>query len=124
MQNCNSKPKDNYDIKKRTYSYSIQIINFIDKLPKDNSAQTISKQLLRSATSIGANIVEAKSCNTRKDFINFFSYSLKSSNETKYWLDLLRDTGKANFQEADNLIKEVTEISKILAKSILTLKNK
>jgi four helix bundle protein len=124
MQNYNSKFKTDYDLKKRTYSYSIQIINFINKLPKDNTNRTIADQLLRSATSIGANIVEAQSCSSRKDFTNFLSHSLKSSNETKYWLNLLRDTGKVNFEEANNLIKEATELSKILAKSILTLKNK
>lgn len=60
MQNYNSKLKTDYDLKKRTYSYSIQIINFINKLSKDSTTQTIANQLLRSATSIGANIVEAQ----------------------------------------------------------------
>jgi len=100
MQNYNSKLKTDYDLKKRTYSYSIRIINFINKLPRDNSIQIITNQLLRSATSIGANVVEAQSCNSRKDFTIFFNHSLKSSNETKYWLGLLGDIRKSKFSRS------------------------
>lgn len=59
-----------------------------------------------------------------KDFINFFSYALKSANESKVWLSLLRDTNKGNIDEIDKLLKELIEISKVLASSILTLKGK
>ncbi|MDD3888139.1 MAG: four helix bundle protein, partial [Patescibacteria group bacterium] len=56
----------------------------------------ISKQLLRSGTSILANYVEANSASSKKDFINFFTHSLKSANESKVWLTLLRDLNKGN----------------------------
>ncbi|MBL7209654.1 MAG: four helix bundle protein, partial [Dehalococcoidia bacterium] len=72
--------------------------------------------LLRSATSIGANVVEAQGAGSRKDYTNFFTHALKSANETKFWLGLLRDSGKAE--------REVTELVNILATSILTLKGK
>jgi four helix bundle protein len=93
-------------------------------LPKGQVSTVIGDQLLRSATSIGANVIEAKSASSKKDYINFFTYALKSANETKFWLGLLRDSGKAQRETADRLLKEVTELSNILATSILTLKGK
>jgi four helix bundle protein len=73
-----------YDIRKRTYAFALGIIRFIENLPKDYICQILGKQLLRSATSIGANIIEARASSSKRDFINFFSHSLKSANETKF----------------------------------------
>ena len=84
----------------------------------------ISDQLLRAATSIGANIVEAKSSSSKRDFIRFFEIALKSANETKYWLGLLRDATDADKSKINQLLDEVEEISKMLGSSLLTLKNK
>ncbi len=113
------------DSKKKSYSLALKIIKFIDNLDKkDLAVQIIAKQLLRSATSIGANIIEAQAGSTRKDFTNFFSYALKSANESKFWLYLLRDAKKANLEEVELLIQETTEIANILGSSILTLKKR
>jgi len=122
MQNQSVKPKTN--LKDRAYGYAIRIINFIDALPKDNATQVIVNQLLRSATSIGANIVEAKSSSSRKDFANFFSHSLKSANESIYWLGLLKDARKVDGPEMRFLIDETGQIAKMLGSSLLTLKGK
>ena len=122
MQNQSSKLKN--DLKRRAYQYSIAIIEFLDALPKDISSQVIAKQLLRSATSIGANVVEAKGASSRKDFTNFFSYSLKSANESLYWLGLLRDAKKINNPRLEYLLNETKELANILGSSILTLKGK
>lgn len=123
MQNNNSKFK--IDLKKRAYIYALEIIKFIDTLDKkDFSIQIICRQLLRSATSIGANIIEAQAGSTKKDFTNFFSYALKSANESKFWLGLLRDAKKANQEKVNNLLKETNELANILGSSILTLKGK
>ena len=122
MQNQSSKLKN--DLKRRAYQYSIAIIKFLDTLPKDTSSQVIAKQLLRSATSIGANVVEAKGASSRKDFTNFFSYSLKSANESLYWLGLLRDAKKINSPQLEYLLNETKELANILGSSILTLKGK
>ena len=84
----------------------------------------MGKQLLRSGTSILANYIEANSASSKKDFINFFTHSLKSANESKVWLALLRDTDKGDKKELEWLLKELTEISNILASSILTMKGK
>lgn len=105
--------------------YALDIIKFIDSLDKkDFSIQIISKQVLRSATSIGANIIEAQAGSTKRDFTNFFSYALKSANESKFWLGLLRDSNKADKVMTDKLINETLELANILASSILTLKGK
>jgi len=87
------------------------------------SHDVLGKQLLRSSTSVLANYVEANSASSKKDFINFFTHALKSANETKVWLTLLRDTGK-NQKEATLLLDECIEISNIVAAGILTLKGK
>lgn len=109
---------------KRAYKFALDIIKSIDKLPRDASAQIISKQLLRAATSVGANMVEAQASPSRKDFANFFNHSLKSANETRYWLELLRDSNKSDKDAANILLKEATEISNILAASIITLRGR
>lgn len=113
-----------YDLKKRAFLFSIAIIKFLENLPKDYIAQTVGKQLLRCATSIGANIVEAYAAASKKDFANFYRIALKSANETKYWLLLIKHTDRGGIQELDNLLNELDEISKILARSILTMKKK
>lgn len=94
-------------------------------LPNEKVFWIISDQLLRSATSIGANIIEAQAASSKRDFIKFFEISLKSVNETKYWLGLLRDGTETNNKERINkLLKETEELSNILGASLLTLKNK
>jgi len=122
MENENLKYK--MKLKDRTYQYSIKMIEFLDNLPKDSSAQIISKQLLRSATSIGANIVEAQASSSKKDFTKYFNYSLKSANESVYWLNLLKDAKKINSNQIEYLLNETKELGKILGSSILTLKEK
>lgn len=123
MQNNNLKPKT--ELKFRAYSYALDVINFIDALDKkDFSIQIMSKQLLRSATSIGANIIEAQAGSSKKDFTNFFSYALKSANESKFWLGLLRDSKKSDKILTEKLLQETAELANILAVSILTLKGK
>lgn len=118
------KEKFKNEFKKRLYRWVLRLIKFIDKLPKDSVSNVLGRQLLRSGTSILSNYIEANSASSKKDFINFFTYSLKSANESKVWLTLLRDTGKGNQEEIKWLLNELTEIANILASSILTLKGK
>ncbi len=122
MQNDSAKFKNEF--KKRLYNWVLRLIKFIDRLPKDSVCNIMGKQLLRSGTSILANYVEANSASSKKDFINFFTHSLKSANESKVWLCLLRDVGKGDKEEIEWLLKELIEISNIIASSLLTLKNK
>ena len=80
--------------------------------------------MLRSGTSIGANVVEAKSASSRRDFTRYYEIALKSANETKYWLGLVKDGLKVNGEEIEFLTAETSELSKMIASSILTLKDK
>ncbi len=112
------------DSKTRAYRFALMVIKLVDKLPRDTTCLIIGKQLIRSATSFGANIVEAQSGSSRRDFINFFNHALKSSNESKFWLNLLKDSEKTSISEIREIVQECEEISKILASSLLTLKGK
>jgi len=105
VQNCN--PEFKMDIKKRTYLYALNIIRFIDQLNKnDLSVQVLARQLLRSGTSVGANVIEAQASSSKKEFTNFLNYSLKSAKENKFWLALLRDSGKAKRESVNPLHTE------------------
>ena len=122
MENDRAKFKN--DFKKRLYEFVLRLITFIERLPKGMVSEVMGKQLLRSSTSILANYIEANSASSKKDFINFFNHSLKSANESKVWLALLRDTGKGEKKELNWFLDELSELSKILASSILTMKGK
>lgn len=122
MENDNANFKNEF--KKRLYNWVLRLIKFIDKLPKTSVNEILGKQLLRSGTSVLANYIEARSASSKKDFINFFTHSLKSANESKVWLSLLRDLDKGNKQINENLLRELIEVANVLASSILTMKNK
>lgn len=111
-----------FDLKLRRYLFSKNVVLFINKNDFNRVYHSVIDQLLRSATSVGANVIEGKSGNSRKNLINCFSIALRSANETKYWLCLIRDTMVVNKEETNQLIKEADEISKIIRKSIMTLK--
>ncbi len=112
------------EFKSRLYKWVLRLVKFIDSLGRENVNEVMGKQLLKSGTSILANYVEANSASSRKDFINFFTHSLKSANESKVWLSLLKDLDKGDKDEVEWLLKELIEISKVIASSILTLKGK
>jgi len=113
------------EFKGRIYKFILKLIKFFETLSKDDSlCRVANDQLIRSSTSLGANYIESLAASSRKDFTNFLSYSLKSANESKFWLAILRDTKKGNKKEIDDLLKELIEIANILGASILTLKGK
>ena len=118
------KNKKIYDIKKRTYVFAVNSVLFIRDLSKDTATMIIAKQLLRCATSIGANIAEAQASSSKKDFINFYTYALKSANETKFWLSLIIDSRIALSSNVERFLEEVKEIAKIVATIILSAKNR
>jgi four helix bundle protein len=112
------------DLKSRCYKFSLSLIVFIDTLPNQRSCWIISDQVLRSGTSIGANLVEGSASSSRLEFKKYHEIALKSSNETKYWLGLLKDSEKGNKEETEKLLKEVTEISNMIASGVMKLKAK
>ena len=122
MQNLNSKFKT--DLAGRCYRFSLDILSLIDTLPNKRSSWVISDQLIRSATSIGANLVEGKSASSRLEFKKFYEIALKSANETRYWLGLLRDANLADVAKVNLLLQEATELSNMLATGVINLKKK
>ena len=122
MQNDKAKFKNEF--KKRLYNFTLKLIEFLDRLPKDNASRRIGDQLLRSGTSIIGNYIEGQSASSRKGFTNFFNTSLKSTNESKLWFALLRDSKRATPEEVAWFLSELDEIANIFASSILTLKGK
>jgi len=113
------------ELKRRIYKWILKLINFIEKLSKsDNLCQVARNQLIRSGTSIGANYIEAIAGSSKKDFTNFLTHALKSANESKFWLALLRDTHKGDKNKINELLKELIELANILASSIRTLKGR
>src|SRR3989304_6807074 len=119
---------DDKDYKKqlleRVIKFGRDSIKFVDSLPNKRSCWIIGDQYLRSSTSVGANIVEAQASSSRKDFINFLTHALKSANESKYWLFLLKDMNEVNQAEMQRLLKEADELAKILGSSTATLKGR
>jgi len=120
----NTNQNSKRDLKRRAYFFALEVIKLTDSLPNQRVCWVIADQLLRSATSIGANIIEAQAASSKKDFVNFLNHALKSANETKFWLCLLRDSGKADENLTDKLLDEAIEFSNILAASVLTAKGK
>lgn len=109
----------------RAYAFSRTMIEFIELFVNKRINWCIIDQLIRSSTSIGANLIEAKSASSKRDFIKYYEIALKSANETKYWLCLLRDTRHLNNRElCSKLLKEAVEISNMIGAALLTLKNK
>jgi four helix bundle protein len=112
------------DLKIRCYQFSVGAISLTDGLPNKRSAWVIADQLVRAATSIGANLVEAKASSSRVEFKKFYEIALKSANETKYWLGLLRDAGLADRDTINRLLREATELANMLAAGVMKLKRK
>jgi len=120
----NDKLKFKKDFKKRLYTFTLKLVELIDKLPNDNVSNRIGDQLLRSGTSIIGNYIEGQAASSKKDFTNYFNTSLKSANESKLWLALLRDSGRAKAENVSWLLNELDEIANIFGSSILTLKGR
>jgi four helix bundle protein len=121
-QNCNSKVKS--DLRKRCYIFSLRVIKLTEFLPNKKACWVISGQLIRSATSIGANLVEAKSASSRLEFKKYYEISLKSANESKYWLCLLRDAKFVRPEIIANIYDELNQISNMLGMAVIKLKSK
>ena len=111
-----------YNIRHRSFFFSKEIISFVGESKFDRLYSSLFDQLLRSGTSIGANLVEGKAGSSKKDWKNFYAIALKSANETKYWLCLIRDTLDVSKPKVNELIKEADEISKIIASIIVNAK--
>ena len=101
-------------ILEKTKKFAIRIIRLYQHLNKEKQEYTLSKQLLRSGTSIGANAKEGINAMSKKEFISKFNISLKEANETEYWLELLYETDYINENEYASINKDCVETIKII----------
>jgi four helix bundle protein len=110
-------------LREKSYALALEIVSCCQRLAQEKKDYVLSKQLLRSGTSVGANIVEANQAQSRADFIHKLSIALKESVETEYWLSLLRDSKYLSSQESDPLIRDCSEVGRMLTAAIKTSKN-
>ncbi|MBP9102413.1 MAG: four helix bundle protein [Chitinophagaceae bacterium] len=120
----NNVVKNESIIATKAYSFALGIITLYKYLVNEKKEYVLSKQLLRSGTSIGANINEALSAQSKRDFVHKLSISLKEARETSYWLNLLKDSEYIKQESFTNLSNKCNEILKILSSIILTTKQK
>jgi len=122
MQNDNSKFKEEFN--QKLIQFSLDIIKICSDLRKNRDYWVIADQLLDSGTSMGANVFEARSSSSKRDYIKFFEISLKSANETIYWLIIVAVSVEEFKNRADKLKREAEEIARIIASGIITMKGK
>ena len=109
-------------IDNKTKGFAIRIIKFTRFLQEEKKEYILSKQILRSGTSIGANTRERKNAQSKADFINKFSIALKEADETQYWLELLYGSDVIDAEIFDSLNNDLKEIIAIITASIKTVK--
>ena len=114
----------NRDIQERSFRFACEIVTlYRERLQGEAAARTLGGQLLRSGTSIGANLEEATAGQSRADFISKCSIALKEARETRYWLKLLQATGVLSSDETVNLLMEAHELIAILTAIVRNTKN-
>lgn len=121
MNNSRSGPKV-FDIRERTFRFSVRIVKLSQALPKNAAGWAISSQIIRSGTSIGANVEEAQSCGSRKEFTRCLTIALKEAKETEYWLRIIVETELVPKVKLASLLEENNEIIKILVSIIKKIK--
>jgi four helix bundle protein len=108
----------------KAFKFAVKIVDLYKYLCKYKKEFTLSKQILKSGTSIGANIKEGLYAQSKKDFLSKFSIALKECSETEYWLDLLGATEYINNKIFKELSKDCSEINKMLSSIVKTTKER
>lgn len=111
-------------LQEKSYNFAIRIVKLAQFLREKKSEYILSKQLIRSGTSIGANIEEASGVQSDSDFIAKLHISLKEAKESHYWIRLLRDTDFITQAQAESMLTDLNEIITLLTRSLKTLKSK
>ena len=117
------KEKFKEQFRKRLITFSVSVLHYADKIKKKPTLWPVADQIVRSATSIGANVMEARGASSKRDYIKFFEYALKSAHETQYWFDVIKKYDTTH-KETQILLDETIEITKIIQSGVLTMKGK
>ena len=110
------------DIVDRTYNFALRVIKLVSSLPHNKVCEVIGNQLLRSGTSVGANMEESQASYSKKEFSSKVGISHKEARESNYWLRLLRDSDQVKPERMNDLIIESEELIKILFTIVKTTK--
>lgn len=110
------------DLKKRTKQFALRVITLVNSLPRSQTAKVLSNQLLRSATSVGANYHAACRGRSRADFISKLGIVVEEADESHYWLELIIESGLVKQERIKSIIQEANELTAIFTASILTAK--
>ena len=111
-------------LQEKSYNFAIRIVKLAQFLREKKSEYILSKQLIRSGTSIGANIEEASGAQSDSDFIAKLHISLKEAKESHYWIRLLRDTDFITQAQAESMLTDLNEIITLLTRSLKTIKSR
>lgn len=113
---------DKSNIQIKSFAFAVRIVKLYQFLSKEHKEYVLSKQLLRSGTSVGANVNEAQAAQTKADFVSKMSIASKEAREAKYWLDLLCETQylKQSEQHVQTLLEQNEELIKILTSIVKT----
>ena len=107
----------------KSKAFALRIVRMYQYLSLEKKEFVLSRQILRSGTSIGANVREAQYAQSRKDFISKMSIALKEASETEYWLELLHESGYINDTAFKDIHQECTELVRIITSIVLSGKN-
>ena len=124
LRSSNKMVSNENTAKYKSKKFAIKIINCYKLLIYNKNEYILSKQLLRSGTSIGANLAESECAISENDFLNKVYIALKECNETLYWLELLNDTEYLDSIQFNDLYNDCNEIKRMLSASTKTLKEK
>ena len=114
--------KENNIVEEKSFEFSVRIVNLYKYLTTARQEYVMSKQLLRSGTSIGANVCEAQQAQSPMDFLSKMSIALKEAYETDYWLRLLQKTEYLNKDEYNSIISDCRAITKLLVTIVKSTK--
>ena len=107
----------------KSYAFALRVIKLYKYLIYEKKEYVLSKQLLRSGTSIGALIKEGEHAQSKPDFLNKMNVALKEANEAEYWIELLRDSEYLSAAESLSILEDVSELIKLLAYIVKSTKN-
>lgn len=107
-------------VKDRSYQFALDIIRFVNDLPRNTAGYALGKQIIRSGTSVGANIEEAIGASSKKDFIYKMTVAKKEARETLYWLRLIADSQLTNNFNTKHLTDSANELIRILTAIVKT----
>jgi len=110
-------------LREKSYNFALRIVKIYKFMAAEKFEYILSKQIIRSGTSIGANIEEGVQAQSKADFVHKLSIALKEASETNYWLRLLRDSEYLTEKQSESLLLDCEELQKLLTASIKTAKN-